>query len=208
MIYYPINFLIKSGHYEIIIITNEKDLNLFKKLLRDERQFNCRFIFLTQKKPNGIPEAFKICQKFIKKKSSTLILGDNLIFYKDNPFRVLKRKSIHGANIFLKKVNNPKDYGIAKLNSSLEIEEVIEKPISTSSKLAIIGLYQFDHRVTDLVYKLKKSKRGEYEIIDLINLYLKEKKLSYTKLDKDNFWLDTGTFENLLKANIYVKSIL
>lgn len=204
LIFYPLSILIDIGIKEILIICVPEDLNTFKKLLNPIKT-KAKFFYAVQKKPSGLPEAFKIGKNFIKNDPVTLILGDN-IFYNKNFFKMTKKafKDDKNATIFLKKVNNPKDFGILSVNKYNKIQ-IVEKPKKPKSNLAITGLYFFPKDVIKKVYLLKPSKRGETEITELINIYVKENRINIINV-KNSIWLDTGTPERLLLASNKVRN--
>ena len=200
LIFYPLSTLIEIGIKDILIICISSDLKYFKKLTDPiKKKKKIKISFKTQKKPNGLPEAFKIGKSFIGKSDVALILGDN-IFYNENFFNIV-RNSISDkfrASIFLKKVKNPKEFGvISNYKNNIHIEEKPKKP---KSNTVITGLYFFPNDVCKKVLKLKPSKRGETEITDLIKIYIKLNNINLVNL-KNTIWLDTGTPENLLKAS-------
>ena len=200
MIFYPIEFLINTGHQKIIIITNPEDKELFQNLLQDE--FKVEFIFLTQPEPNGIPEAYILSKELIGESKTTLILGDNIFLLKTK----IEITDKTNNQIFLKKVDNPQDYGVAKIVDN-KIVEIIEKPQIPSFDMAITGLYCFDKYSLDYVSELKPSNRGELEITDLIRLLIKNKKeFSFIKFSKDDYWMDLGNIERLLECSNFLKS--
>ena len=160
-----------------------------------------------QKKPNGIPEAFILGEKFIKKNKIALILGDN-IFYGQGLVEIIKKskKFNSGAKIFTYPVQNPKDFGVVEFKNK-KISKILEKPKKTNSNLAITGLYFFDKNVINVAKKLKPSNRNETEIVDILNYYLKNKKLNINYLGRGSAWLDTGTIKNNLSSSNFVSVI-
>ncbi len=200
MIYYPINLLIDLGIKEILLICNQRDIILYKKTIKEMNlKKKIRFFFKVQKKPNGLPEAFKIGEKFLNKKASILALGDNIFYYNDLKKDINKYLIDENfASIFIKKINNSKDFGVIKKNKNKI--SILEKPKNNISKNVITGLYLFPQNVVDKAKKLKPSKRGETEITDLIKIYLKEKKLNICNLKK-TLWFDTGTPDRILNAS-------
>lgn len=201
MIYYPINTLLKIGIKEILIITTLEDQSYFKDLLIDNNDFNLNFEFEIQNEPNGIAEALIIGENFIKDDEVCLILGDNLFF---NSELITHNNLKKSSKIFVKKVKNPNDYGVldtSKINSEL----IYEKPKKFISNYAVVGLYMYKHYVINDVKKLKPSKRGELEISDLNNLYLKKGECEIVYLENDSFWFDSGTFDSLLNASNFIK---
>jgi glucose-1-phosphate thymidylyltransferase len=192
---------------DILIITNpNEDIN-FKKILGNGSNFGVKIQYLTQQKPNGIPEAFIIGEKFINKKNVALILGDNFFYGQGFTKRLREQIKIKsGSTIFTYKVNNPQDYGIVEIKNN-KILNIKEKPKKSKSNLAITGLYFFDKNVVNLTKKLKPSKRKELEIVDLLKRYLKIKKLKFEFMGRGSAWLDTGNAENLFETSQFISNI-
>ena len=208
LIFYPLSVLMLAGIKDILIITNKGDTNLFKKILNDGRNLGIKISYKEQKKPNGLPEAFIIGEKFIKNQSIALILGDNFFYGQGFTNRIkVKIQENRGATIFTYIVNNPSDYGIVELDKNNEIKNILEKPKKTNSKLAITGFYLFDKNVVNYSKKLKPSKRKELEIVDLIKKYLKNKKLDAEFMGRGSAWLDTGSVQNLNETAQFISSI-
>lgn len=208
LIFYPLSVLMLAGIKDILIITNRGDTNLFKKILDNGKNLGIKISYKEQKKPNGLPEAFIIGEKFIKNQSVALILGDNFFYGQGFTNRIKEKiQENRGATIFTYIVNNPSDYGIVELNKNNEIKNILEKPKKTNSKLAITGFYLFDKNVVNYSKKLKPSKRKELEIVDLIKKYLKHKKLDAEFMGRGSAWLDTGTVQNLNETAQFISSI-
>ena len=202
MIYYPINTLLEIGIKDILIITTPEDLIYFKNLLINNDDFNLNFEFKVQKKPNGIAEAFIIGEEFIKNEDVCLILGDNLFF---NSKSITKKSLKKSSKIFVKKVENPNSYGVLEVfNDTPKL--IHEKPQKFISNFAVVGLYMYTSSVIDKVKKLNPSKRGELEITDLNNIYIKGGECEVVYLEDDSSWFDSGTFDSLLKASNFVKN--
>ena len=207
IIFYPLSVLMLAGIRDILIITNPNEDKNFKKILGYGSNFGIKIRYIEQKKPNGLPEAFIIGQKFIKNQNVVLILGDNFFYGQDfikNLIRSLKLKE--GSTIFTYPVNNPQNYGVVELKNK-RIKNIKEKPKKTNSNLAITGIYLFDNNVINFSKLLKPSKRKELEIVDLVNKYLKRKKLNVEFIGRGNAWLDTGSIDNLYKTSQFVASI-
>ena len=207
LIFYPLSILMLAGIRDILIITNpNEDIN-FKKILGNGLNFGINIQYLTQQKPNGIPEAFIIGEKFLNKQSVALILGDNF-FYGQGFTKRLKQqiKIKSGSIIFTYKVNNPQDYGVVEIKNN-KILNIKEKPKNSKSDLAITGLYFFDKNVVNFAKKLKPSKRKELEIVDLLKKYLKVKKLKVEFMGRGSAWLDTGNAENLFETSLFISNI-
>ena len=208
MIYYPLSTLMLAGMKEIAIISTPLDLPKFKKLLGSGKQWGLKLTYLEQKKPNGIAEAFILAEKFIKDSPCCLILGDNI--YHGNDFsKILKEADNDDENstVFTYQVKDPERFGILNLDKKGKPAKIIEKPKSPKSNLAITGLYFFPKGVSSKAKKLKPSKRGELEISDLNQSYLKDKKLKVKILNRGFTWLDTGTFDSLLEASNFISLV-
>ena len=207
LIFYPLSILMLAKIRDILIITNpNEDIN-FKKILGNGSNFGVKIQYLTQQKPNGIPEAFIIGEKFINKKNVALILGDNFFYGQGFTKRLREQIKIKsGSTIFTYKVNNPQDYGIVEIKNN-KILNIKEKPKKSKSNLAITGLYFFDKNVVNLSKKLKPSKRKELEIVDLLKRYLKIKKLKFEFMGRGSAWLDTGNADSLFETSQFISNI-
>ena len=205
MIYYPLSTLIYAGIREILIISTPKDLPAFKELLGDGKKIGCSFTYKVQPKPNGLAQAFILGEDFIKKDKVCLILGDNIFQMKIKNLE--NCKNVEGGLIFGYQVHDPQRYGVVEFNDNLDAISIEEKPKIPKSNFAVPGLYFYDNSVIEIAKKLKPSNRGEYEITDIYKFYLESKKLKVKILSKGSVWLDTGTFESLIKANTYVQVI-
>ena len=207
LIFYPLSILMLAGIRDVLIITNPNEDVNFKKILGNGSNFGIKIQYLIQNKPNGLPEAFIIGEKFINKKDVALILGDNF-FYGQGFTKRLKQKtkSKSGSTIFTYQVNNPEDYGIVEMKKD-KILNIREKPKNSKSNLAITGLYFFDHNVVNISKKLKPSKRKELEIVDLLKKYLKRKKLKIEYMGRGSAWLDTGNAESLFETSQFISNI-
>jgi glucose-1-phosphate thymidylyltransferase len=207
MIFYPISILMLSGIREILIITNPDDLNHYKEILGNGKNFGLKIVYEVQKKPAGLPEAFIIGEKFISNSPVALILGDNFFYgYSFSGMLNKLKKLKQGAQIFLHKVAHPNKYGVAKIKGK-KVIKIIEKPKKFFSDLAITGLYFFDSNASAYAKSLKKSSRGEYEITDLIKIYLKKKKVRHEILGRGFTWLDNGSSEDLFRTSDFVSVI-
>ena len=208
LIFYPLSVLMLAGIKEILIITNKGETNLFKKILGNGENLGIKIFYKEQKKPNGLPEAFIIGEKFIKNQSVALILGDNFFYGQGFTNRIKEKiKENRGATIFTYIVNNPKDYGIIELDKNNKIKNILEKPKKTKSRLAITGFYLFDKNVINFSKQLKPSKRKELEIVDLIKKYFKKKTLDAEFMGRGSAWLDTGNVQNLNETAQFICSI-
>ena len=196
-----------AGIRDILIITNpNEDIN-FKKILKNGSGFGIKIQYLTQQKPNGLPEAFIIGEKFIKKQNVALILGDNFFYGQGFTKRLEKHiKKKIGSTIFTYQVNKPQDYGVVEIKNN-KILNIKEKPKKSKSNLAITGLYFFDKNVVNFSKKLKPSKRKELEIVDLLKKYLRIKKLKAEFMGRGSAWLDTGNVESLFETSQFISNI-
>ena len=208
MIFYPLSILMIAKIKDILIIVNKGQIGTYKKLLPNGKNLGINISYIEQEKPAGLPEAFTLGKKFIKKDNVSLILGDNF-FYGQSLTLLMKKFSIlkKGAKILLHKVSNPEDFGVAKINSKNQVSLIKEKPKNFISNNAITGLYSFDNKVVEYAKKLTPSKRGELEITDLLKKYLKNGELSAEILGRGSAWLDTGSIESFHKTSNFVSSI-
>ncbi len=208
LIFYPLSILLLSKIRDILIIVNEGQIEQYKKIIPDGKNLGINIKYKEQKKPIGIPDAFNIGKDFIKKDNIALILGDNF-FYGHALSSLLSKntKLKRGATITLQKVKKPESYGVAKFSKSGKINRIAEKPKRFVSNYAITGLYFFDNKVVDYAKKLKQSKRGELEIVDLLNQYRKKNSLKSVILGRGGAWLDTGTIEDFYNASSFVENI-
>jgi glucose-1-phosphate thymidylyltransferase len=208
LIFYPLSVLMLAGIKNILIITNKGETSLFKKILGNGKNIGIKISYKEQTKPNGLPEAFIIGEKFIKNQSVALILGDNFFYGQGFTNRIREKiRENRGATIFTYIVNNPSDYGIVELDKNNKIKNILEKPKKTKSKLAITGFYFFDKNVVNFSKELKPSKRGELEIVDLIKKYFKQKNLNVEFMGRGSAWLDTGNVQNLNETAQFISSI-
>ena len=208
MIYYPLSTLMLSGINNIEIITTEPDHEDFVKLLGDGSNYGLNLSYKIQSEPNGLAEAFLICEDFIGNESCCLILGDNLFFGHELQDKLIKASNItSGATIFSYRVNDPQRYGVVEFDKNLKALSIEEKPINPKSSYAITGLYFYDNNVVDYAKEVKPSKRGELEITCVNNAYLENGNLNVEILGRGITWLDTGTHEAFLEASQFVSTI-
>ncbi|MBQ3101416.1 glucose-1-phosphate thymidylyltransferase RfbA [bacterium] len=211
MIYYPLSTLMLAGISEILIISTPDDLPLFQRMLGDGARYGIKLQYKVQPSPDGLAQAFVLGEEFIGDDSCALVLGDN-IFYGHNFSGMLQKAKSRvenegGATIFGYKVKDPQRFGVAEIDENNKVISIEEKPKVPKSEYAVVGLYFYDNNVVKYAKSLKPSARGEYEITDLNNLYLKNGALSLEKLGRGFAWLDTGTHSSLLKAGMYVQTI-
>ena len=207
MIYYPLTTLMLAGATEILIVTAPRAIEPIKSLLGDGSQWGLRIRYVQQEKPAGIPEAFLLAPKDFCNKSVALMLGDNLLYGMGLGESLRGNANLSGAKVFAYQVSNPEDYGVVTLGPDGHPIEIIEKPDNARSNLAIPGLYFFDASVYTRAKNLTPSSRGELEITDILNSYLKEKLLAVQTLERGTAWLDTGSAHALLAASEFVRVI-
>ena len=208
LIFYPLSVLMLAGIRNILIIVNKGQLSQFKKILPEKNNLGISIQYKEQIRPGGLPEAFTIGESFIGKDKVALILGDNF-FYGQSLTNILKKNISlkSGAKIFIHPVKRPYLYGVATLDKKKRVLKLIEKPKKTRSNLAVTGLYFFDNKVVQYTKKLKPSKRGELEIIDLLNIYKSKRKLSADLIGRGGSWLDTGNINDFYNASNFISTI-
>ena len=208
LIFYPLSILMLAKIKDILIIVNKGQLHQYKKLIPDGKNLGMKINFIEQKKPVGLPDAFILGEKFIGKNNVAMILGDNF-FYGQNLSEKLYRCTNlkKGAKIILHKVKKPEQYGVAKISKNFKVTMIKEKPKKFVSDLAITGLYFFDNLVCKYSKTLKPSRRGELEIVDLINKYKKKGSLKANLLGRGGAWLDTGSIDDFYKTSAFVSAI-
>jgi glucose-1-phosphate thymidylyltransferase len=208
MIYYPLSVLMLSGITDILIISTPKDLPRFEDIFGNGRQLGLNFSYKAQKEPKGIAEAFILGENFIGKSHVSLLLGDN-IFYGDRLPQLLKKaiRTKKGATIFGYYVKDPQRYGVIEFDKNYKVLSIEEKPQKPKSNWVATGLYFYDERVVKIAKSLKPSWRGELEITDLNNEYLKRDELNVQLMGRGHAWLDTGTYESLIDAAMFIRTI-
>lgn len=208
MIYYPLSVLMLANIKDILIISTPTDLPSFQNLLGDGGDLGINISYAEQPRPEGLAQAFLIGEEFIGNDSVALVLGDN-IFYGYNFSKVLQKTAGQedGATVFGYYVNDPERYGVVEFDSNSKAVSIEEKPLKPKSQYAVTGLYFYDNTVVEKAKNVKPSARGELEITDVNNMYLKEGKLNVELLGRGMAWLDTGTHQSLLQASNFVESI-
>ena len=208
LIFYPLSILMLAKIKDILIIVNKGQLEQYKKIIPNGDNLGIKITYKEQDKPRGLPDAFILGEKFIEKKSVAMILGDNF-FYGQNLSSILLNSSKikEGAGILLHKVPNPELFGIAKMDKNKKITLIKEKPKKFISNDAITGLYFFDKNVVKYAKKLKPSKRGELEIIDLLMKYKNQNKLRANFIGRGGAWLDTGSLDDYYKTIAFVQAV-
>lgn len=208
MIYYPLSTLIHAGVREILIISTPREVINFKKLLSDGDELGISIYYVAQNRPDGIPQGISLAKDFLNGENFWFILGDNLFHGPQFGKQLKNFNQFQGVQIFGYRVKDPSAYGIAYFeHNSDKILKIVEKPVDGLSNWAIPGLYYFDHSAHLKFDSLVPSPRGELEIVDLLNMYLREDKLKLQKISRGNAWFDLGTPENLLAASTFVESI-
>ena len=208
LIFYPLSILMLAGIKEILIIVNKGQLYQYKKLIPNGNNLGIKITYLEQDKPRGLPDAFVIGEKFIGKDNVAMILGDNFFYGQNLTSKLQENTKIKkGARVVLHKVQHPEAFGVAKVDKKNRILSIKEKPKKFLSDLAITGLYFFDNKVVELAKKLKPSKRGEVEIVDLLNFYKSKKQLSADIIGRGGAWLDTGSIEDFYKTSAFVSAV-
>lgn len=208
MVYYPIATLMLAGIRDIAVVSTPEDLPRFKQLLGDGSQWGCSFEYCVQPKPEGIAQAFLVAEDFIKGSNTCLVLGDNIFFghgIDKQLARAVQRPE--GATVFGYHVSDPERYGVVEFTGNFEVVSIEEKPVKPKSSYAVTGLYFYDENIVDIAKSIKPSARGEYEITDVNNRYLKEGLLNVELLGRGVAWLDTGTHDSLLAAATFVQAV-
>ena len=208
LVYYPLSTLMMAGIRDIMIINSPNDAEAFKKLCGDGSQWGLNISYATQPGPKGIAECFRIAADWIGKDDVTLILGDNIFYGNEliNRFNAATWNNV-GCTLFAYHVSDPERFGVIETNSNGDLVAIHEKPKIAPSNYAVTGLYFYDNNVVQYSYQIQPSARGELEITDINNLYLKNHDVKVEYLNRGIAWIDTGTFESLSEASVFVGSV-
>jgi glucose-1-phosphate thymidylyltransferase len=207
MIYYPLSTLMMAGINEILIITTPMDQDQFQRLLGDGSQFGCRFAYAAQERPRGLADAFIIGADFIGRDAVAMILGDNIFYGYGLGTQLKALNDPDGGAVFAYHVADPERYGVVEFDGGRNAVSIEEKPAQPKSNYAVVGLYFYDNDVVEIAQGIAPSPRGEIEITDINREYLRRGKLRVGVLDRGTAWLDTGTFDSLMRAAEFVRVI-
>lgn len=208
MVYYPLATLMLAGIRDICLITTPEHRHLFEQLLRDGSQWGCTINYVVQEKPAGLAQSFLLCRDYIAGCNTCLVLGDN-IFYGHGLQKLMHQamKKESGATVFGYHVRDPQRYGVVEFDRDMQAVSIEEKPAQPRSNYAVTGLYFYDDKVTDIAASIRPSARGELEITDVNNRYLKDGNLHVEVMGRGIAWLDTGTHDALMEAGAFVQTV-
>lgn len=208
MIYYPLSTLMLAGIRDVLIISTPQDTPRFEQLLGDGSKWGMRFSYAVQPAPEGLAQAFIIGSDFIGSDPVALILGDN-IFYGHELAESVKQaaRKTSGATVFAYPVRDPERYGVVEFNSAGKVISIEEKPLKPKSRYAVTGLYFYDNQVVEIAHAIRPSARGELEITDINRHYLERGQLEVAVMGRGMAWLDTGTYESLMEASLFIETI-
>lgn len=207
MIYYPLSTLLSAGIREILIIATPHDLPRFEQLLGDGSRIGCSFSYKAQDEPRGLADAYIVGAEFIGNDKVAMVLGDNIFYGSELENKIKQAIDVDGGVIFGARVADPERYGIVEFDKEMNVVSIEEKPAHPKSNYAIPGLYFFDNQVVEYAKAVRPSERGEMEITEIQNAYLRAGKLKVHLLDRGTAWLDTGTFATLNQASQFVQVI-
>lgn len=208
LVYYPLTTLMMAGIRDIMIINSPNDADSFRRLCKDGSQWGVEISYAIQREPKGIAECFRLVENWIGKDDVALILGDNIFYGNDliNRFNSANWNTA-GATLFAYHVNDPERFGVLETNKNGDPIAIHEKPKYAPSNYAITGLYFYDNKVIDYSWQIQPSARGELEITDINNIYMKNHDCKIEYLNRGVAWIDTGTFESLSEASVFVGSV-
>ena len=207
MIYYPLSILMLAGIKDLLIISTPSDLPNFEKLLGDGSRLGCNFKYAVQPSPDGLAQAFVIGAEFIGSDTVALVLGDNIFYGSGLGEQLANNTQPDGGIVYAYHVSDPERYGVVAFDKDNKALSIEEKPAAPKSNYAVPGLYFYDNEVISIARDLKPSARGEYEITDVNKEYLRRGKLKVSIMDRGTAWLDTGTFDSLMQASLFVQVI-
>jgi len=207
MIYYPLSTLILAGIRDVLVITTPHDAEQFRRLLGDGSQFGISIQYTVQAEPNGLAQAFVLGADFVGAETAALVLGDNIFYGPGLGSRLSRFRDVDGAAVFAYRVADPTSYGVVEFDGAGRALSLEEKPANPRSSYAVPGLYFYDNDVIAIARDLEPSARGEYEITDVNRHYLEQGRLQVDVLPRGTAWLDTGTFDSLLEASDYVRTV-
>ncbi len=207
MIYYPLSTLLLAGIRDVLVITTPHDVEQFRRLLGDGSQFGIAISYTVQEVPDGLAQAFVLGADFIGDDAAALVLGDNIFYGPGLGSQLARFEHVDGGAVFAYQVANPSEYGVVEFDSDERALSLEEKPARPKSSYAVPGLYFYDNDVVAIARDLTPSARGEYEITDINREYLRQGRLHVEVLPRGTAWLDTGTFDSLLDASDFVRTI-
>ena len=208
MIYYPLTVLMLAGIRDIAVVTTPEDQAGFQRLMGDGAQWGLRLTWIVQPSPDGLAQAYLLARDFLAGAPSALVLGDNIFFGHGLPESLAAAKAREsGGTVFGYRVSDPERYGVVEFDAAGQVQRIVEKPLHPPSNFAVTGLYFLDGRAPDLALRITPSARGELEIADLLDIYLKEGSLTVEKMGRGFAWLDTGTHGSLLDAGNFVRTL-
>lgn len=207
MIYYPLSTLMLAGIRDVLVITTPQDAEPFRRLLGDGSQFGISITYTVQQVPNGLAQAFVLGAEFIGDDRAALVLGDNIFYGPGLGSRLSRFEDVDGGAVFAYRVADPTAYGVVEFDDAGRALSLEEKPKQPRSSYAVPGLYFYDNDVVAIAKDLQPSARGEYEITDVNRTYLEQGRLQVEVLPRGTAWLDTGTFDSLLEASDFVRTV-